>query len=392
MVRLTSPAGPGGVTFDVATADGTALAANADYVPLALAGADDRRGRDRDGRRRQRRRRHVRRSRARRSPWSSATSSARPSPTTPAPSRSSTTTSQLTAIHAIQGPGATSPLVGASVTTRGVVTALKSNGFFLQTPDADADADPLTSEGIVVFTGSTLPAGGRRSGALRAGDRHRAGVRAERRSGAAAADRDRRRADRSCRSRPAIPLPAPIPHHGAGHQSGRRRSRRSSGSKACACRVASLTVTAPTQGFAERGRGDVDVERHLLRGGHRRAAAVPRAGHPGAGSAAGRRAVRRSRASTPIPSACASTATRSPARRPIDVPAGAVITGLVGVARLRLPHLHDPAGRRHRDRGERGPRRRGRCARRRRRSSPCLVQPGALLRHGQRSRHRATSR
>jgi predicted extracellular nuclease len=64
---------------------------------------------------------------------------------------------QLLSIHDIQGAGSTSPLAGATVSTRGVVTALKSNGFFLQTPDADADTDPLTSEGIVVFTGSALP-------------------------------------------------------------------------------------------------------------------------------------------------------------------------------------------------------------------------------------------
>ena len=63
---------------------------------------------------------------------------------------------QLTAVHDIQGPGSTSPLVGATVSTRGIVTARKSNGFFLQTPDGDADADPQTSEGIVVFTGSTV--------------------------------------------------------------------------------------------------------------------------------------------------------------------------------------------------------------------------------------------
>lgn len=58
------------------------------------------------------------------------------------------------AIHAIQGSGDVSPLVGSSVTTRGVVTALKSNGFFLQEPDASADSDPGTSEGIFVFTSS----------------------------------------------------------------------------------------------------------------------------------------------------------------------------------------------------------------------------------------------
>ncbi len=64
-------------------------------------------------------------------------------------------------IHAIQGSGATSPLVGQSVTTTGIVTAVRpgsSGGFFLQAPDAAADSDPNTSEGIFVFTGSALPA------------------------------------------------------------------------------------------------------------------------------------------------------------------------------------------------------------------------------------------
>ena len=45
-VRLTSPAGPGGVTFDVATADGTALVANSDYTPLTPRRPDHRRRRD----------------------------------------------------------------------------------------------------------------------------------------------------------------------------------------------------------------------------------------------------------------------------------------------------------------------------------------------------------
>jgi len=71
------------------------------------------------------------------------------------------------AIHDIQGSGATSPLVGSSVTTSGIVTLLRTgsngggvgataSGFFLQTPEANADADPNTSEGIFVFT-STVP-------------------------------------------------------------------------------------------------------------------------------------------------------------------------------------------------------------------------------------------
>ncbi len=62
------------------------------------------------------------------------------------------------AIHAIQGTTDTSPLVGQQVATRGIVTGRRSNGFFVQTPDAEADADPATSEGVFVFTGSAPPA------------------------------------------------------------------------------------------------------------------------------------------------------------------------------------------------------------------------------------------
>ena len=55
-------------------------------------------------------------------------------------------------IHDIQGNGLTSPLAGATVTTSGIVTAIDTSGFYIQ--DAAADADPATSEGIFVFTGS----------------------------------------------------------------------------------------------------------------------------------------------------------------------------------------------------------------------------------------------
>jgi hypothetical protein len=58
-----------------------------------------------------------------------------------------------TPIHAIQGAGTASPLAGQTVTTAGVVTGVKSNGFFLQSPDHEADADPQTSQGVFVFTG-----------------------------------------------------------------------------------------------------------------------------------------------------------------------------------------------------------------------------------------------
>ncbi|HEV8383250.1 MAG TPA: PKD domain-containing protein, partial [Candidatus Acidoferrales bacterium] len=49
-------------------------------------------------------------------------------------------------------------LVNTSVTTTGIVTGLKSNGFFLQARDTDVDSDANTSEGIFVFTSSVLPA------------------------------------------------------------------------------------------------------------------------------------------------------------------------------------------------------------------------------------------
>ena len=64
----------------------------------------------------------------------------------------------ITKIHDVQGNGATTPIPGATVTVEGVVTANfqganKLKGFFLQEEDADADADPNTSEGIFIFCG-----------------------------------------------------------------------------------------------------------------------------------------------------------------------------------------------------------------------------------------------
>ena len=58
----------------------------------------------------------------------------------------------LTAIYDIQGAGHTSPLVGQTVTTTGVVTAVDTNGFYLQDPNGDGDI--ATSDAIFLFTGS----------------------------------------------------------------------------------------------------------------------------------------------------------------------------------------------------------------------------------------------
>lgn len=66
-------------------------------------------------------------------------------------------TAPLVAINQIQGNGPVSPYVGQVVRARGVVTGRTSNSYYLQTPDGDPsdDGDPTTSEGVIVFTGSS---------------------------------------------------------------------------------------------------------------------------------------------------------------------------------------------------------------------------------------------
>jgi uncharacterized protein len=70
-------------------------------------------------------------------------------------------------IHEVQGPGASSPLVGQDVKVQGVVTAAFHGnaglrGFFVQEEDVDQDLNPQTSEGIFVYDlagVTTAPAG-----------------------------------------------------------------------------------------------------------------------------------------------------------------------------------------------------------------------------------------
>ncbi len=61
----------------------------------------------------------------------------------------------LVAIPTIQGAGHSSTFVGQAVRTNGIVTAVDSNGYYLQ--DAVGDGDVATSDAIFVFT-STRPA------------------------------------------------------------------------------------------------------------------------------------------------------------------------------------------------------------------------------------------
>jgi len=162
-VTLTAPAGAGGVTFDIATADGTAEDDNPgtedeDYVAQSLTGQSIPMGST--------------------GPYNFSVTVNRDADVEPNETFFVNVTNitgansgdtqglgtinnddvTLTPIHDIQGPGGSSPIVGAVVTTSGIVTGRKNNGYFIQEPDASVDADPLTSEGIFVFTSSAPPA------------------------------------------------------------------------------------------------------------------------------------------------------------------------------------------------------------------------------------------
>ncbi len=68
-----------------------------------------------------------------------------------------------TAIHDVQGNGATSPMLGQTVDVEAIVVgsfqgASKLRGFYLQAPDATWDPDPNTSEGVFIFEPTQGPA------------------------------------------------------------------------------------------------------------------------------------------------------------------------------------------------------------------------------------------
>lgn len=65
----------------------------------------------------------------------------------------------VTPISQIQGEGNLSAFDRKQVTTRGIVTAILKKGFFIQTPDAEADKNPKTSDGIYVFANDQMPSG-----------------------------------------------------------------------------------------------------------------------------------------------------------------------------------------------------------------------------------------
>lgn len=155
-VRLTAPAGPSGVSFQISTVDGTATVADQDYLAKALPAQSIPPG----GTSYQFGVAMVGDTKVE----SDETFLVRVSEVTGAQVTRGEAVGvilnddrSLVPIRAIQGSAARSPIEGVTVRTRGVVTARKSNGFFLQEPDASVDADPATSEGLFVFTSSTPP-------------------------------------------------------------------------------------------------------------------------------------------------------------------------------------------------------------------------------------------
>lgn len=170
VVTLSSPAGTGGVTFDIATADGTAQDGNPggednDYAAQSLTGQTIAEGST--------------------GPFNfdvtvNGDTTVEPDEAffvdvtnvagaTVADGQGQGTIQNddiaITFIHDVQGNGAASPLVGQTVVVTGVVvgdfqdgasgTNGDFNGFHIQEEDADADADPLTSEGIFIFDGNS---------------------------------------------------------------------------------------------------------------------------------------------------------------------------------------------------------------------------------------------
>ncbi len=167
-VSLNAPALVGGVTFDIATAGGTATAGT-DYVALAQTAQTIAAGN----------------TSAQFSVTINGDTTVEPTETfnitvanivgavaSDAQGLGTITNDDvvLTPISGVQGAGLVSPLAGQVVTVEGIVTGVKTNGYFLQDPNLPTasnsasrvaggrDGNPATSEGILVFTGAAPPA------------------------------------------------------------------------------------------------------------------------------------------------------------------------------------------------------------------------------------------
>jgi predicted extracellular nuclease len=155
-VSLSAPAPAGGVTFDIATANGTATAGS-DYTAATLTAQTIAAGSstytfnvnvtgDTVGEQNE-------------TFFVNVTNVVNAIPLD-AQGLGTIVNDDVTPINIVQGTGNQSPLAGTTVTVEGTVTANfqgtnQLKGFYIQEPDATADADPATSEGIFVFTDAT---------------------------------------------------------------------------------------------------------------------------------------------------------------------------------------------------------------------------------------------
>lgn len=158
-VSLSAPAGPGGVTFDIATADGTAIqpgdyaaqsltaqtipAGSSTYAFTVLVNGDATPESDEN--------------------FFVNVTNVVNAVVTDAQGFGAIRNDDIARIHDVQGNGAATPIPGATVTVEGVVigdyqAAGQLQGFFLQEEDAEVDADPATSEGVFVFCGACATA------------------------------------------------------------------------------------------------------------------------------------------------------------------------------------------------------------------------------------------
>src|SRR5262245_14074009 len=159
-VSLSAPAPMGGVTFDIATQDNTATTADNDYLAKSLTGQTIPQGQ----------------MTYTFSVMVNGDTNVEPNETFfvnvtnvtganvgDGQGAGSIVTDDfgVTLIHDIQGNAETPNFVGQVRAIRGVVVgafqgSANLNGFFVQEEDADADADPATSEGIFIFDPATL--------------------------------------------------------------------------------------------------------------------------------------------------------------------------------------------------------------------------------------------
>ncbi len=151
-VSLSAPAPAGGVTFDIATANGTAVAPG-DYAAQSLTGQTIPAGSSTYA--------FTVLANGDTTPESDETflvnvTNVTNAIVTDGQGQGTIVNDDLSRIHDVQGNGAATPIPGATVTVEGVVVGDfqgtgQLQGFFLQEEDADADADPATSEGVFVF-------------------------------------------------------------------------------------------------------------------------------------------------------------------------------------------------------------------------------------------------